>query len=629
MFSSGCSKKCGFVARIHASRKIFPGEISLKGARKRCADIRARVGLKKRRSVCAEGAEARPHPKVARSFSRGFAVFRSKNRAVALFQKEKSNRPSRFRGRFPMKALAVLFPYCRLAVNIVPIPTFSRRRRFAVEIQFDGPMDPGHIFRFVPVDVDVLPISLRAAVVIIGILRDEPRRIFEVYIVSKGADVKRFDALRHDDFIDLATPECPRLQALQIFGQDQQPFKRGAGKGGIFDHRQLIRQARGVKALLVEISGADILERLRKFKRIHLISAECVPPDIGDVLRYGDGFEIIAAAERILSDDPHAVGNGQLFQGEDIGSGSEKGKLRNAVCTGKDGVFFASELIAADEMPVDIQHAVDPGAFVFVYAGVCKCALFDQDGMIRHIHGRQVGAKTERIVSDPLYFFGNGDGTQIEAIIKGFVVDLGDVFAQLDRHEGIAISKSSFSDISDGVADRHGLHGGQTDGAAGNDIADDRNTCRPLVFFNIGIGHLKQIAVHRKCEKRLGFCRVIGSIGIDRCLGQRVRSDLQNAGGQFDLLQFRKKFAAIKRPLSEVFQTGLYFDIGQVFAGGERAASERDDVAGDDCACQPARGEGVASDLRDCRGNGNGGKRATDPKGVCTDDLQTFVQRHA
>ena len=253
-----------------------------------------------------------------------------------------------------MKALAVLFPYCRLAVNIVPIPTFSRRRRFAVEIQFDGPMDPGHIFRFVPVDVDVLPISLRAAVVIIGILRDEPRRIFEVYIVSKGAYVKRFDAFRHDDFIDLAIPKCPHLQALQIFGQDQQTFKRGAGKGVTFDHRQLIRQARGVKALLVEISGADILERLRKFKRIHLISAECVPPDIGDVLRHGDGFEIIAAAERILSDDPHAVGNGQLFQGEDIGTGSEKGKLRNAVCTGKDGVFFASELIAADEMPVDL-----------------------------------------------------------------------------------------------------------------------------------------------------------------------------------------------------------------------------------------------------------------------------------
>ena len=203
MFSSGCSKKCGFVARIHASRKIFPGEISLKGARKRCADIRARVGLKKWRSVCAEGAEARPHPKVARSFSRGFAVFRSKNRAVALF-------------------------------NIVPIPTFSRRRRFAVEIQFDGPMDPGHIFRFAIVDVDVLPIGFRTAVVIIGILRDEPRRIFEVYIVSKGAYVKRFDALRYDDFIDLAMPECPHLQALQIFGQDQQSFKRGAGKGVTF-----------------------------------------------------------------------------------------------------------------------------------------------------------------------------------------------------------------------------------------------------------------------------------------------------------------------------------------------------------------------------------------------------------
>ena len=29
MFSSGCSKKCGFVARIHASRKIFPGEEAL------------------------------------------------------------------------------------------------------------------------------------------------------------------------------------------------------------------------------------------------------------------------------------------------------------------------------------------------------------------------------------------------------------------------------------------------------------------------------------------------------------------------------------------------------------------------------------------------------------------------
>ena len=106
------------------------------------------------------------------------------------------------------------------------------------------------------------------------------------------------------------------------------------------------------------------------------------------------------------------------------------------------------------------------------------------------------------------------------------------------------------------------------------------------------------------------------------------KSDLQNAVGQFDLLHFRKKFAAIKCMLSEVFQTGRYFDIGQVFAEGERAGSERDDVAGDDRACQPARGEGAAPDLRDCRGNGNGGKRATDPKGVCTDDLQTFVQRH-
>ena len=178
------------------------------------------------------------------------------------------------------------------------------------------------------------------------------------------------------------------------------------------------------------------------------------------------------------------------------------------------------------------------------------------------------------------------------------------------------------------------MHGGQTDGAAGNDIADDRNTFRPLVFFNIGIGHLKQIAVHRKCEERLGFCRAIGSIGIDRCLVQRclvqrVPSDLQNAVGQFDLLHFRKQFAATKCTLSEVFQTGRYFDIGQVFAEGERAGSERDDVAGDDCASHPARGEGAASDLRDCRGNGNGGKRATDPKGVCTDDLQTFVQRHA
>ena len=227
----------------------------------RCAEALCRYSSARRVKKAALGLRGRGRsataPESGKVLLAGLCGFSIEKQGGCPFPKGKKQPPisfSRSLSDESARRLIPILPACRQhSVNIVPIPTFSRRRRFAVEIQFDGPMDPGHIFRFVLVDVDVLPIGFRAAVVIIGILRDEPRIIFEVYIVSKGADVKIFDALRHDDFIDLAIPKCPHLQALQIFGQDQQPFKRGAGEGVIFDHRQLIRQTRGVKTFFVEI----------------------------------------------------------------------------------------------------------------------------------------------------------------------------------------------------------------------------------------------------------------------------------------------------------------------------------------------------------------------------------------
>lgn len=73
------------------------------------------------------------------------------------------------------------------------------------------------------------------------------------------------------------------------------------------------------------------------------LTSACVPPDIGDVLRQGDVFERIAAAERILSDDSHAVGKGQLFHGENVRSRSEKGigrEHKSARFRSKEGPMY-------------------------------------------------------------------------------------------------------------------------------------------------------------------------------------------------------------------------------------------------------------------------------------------------
>ena len=122
MFSSGCSKKCGFVARIHASRKIFPGEKNIPRGNiaQRCAEALCRYSSARRVKKAALGLRGRGRsataPESGKVLLAGLCGFSIEKQGGCPFPKGKKQPPisfSRSLSDESARRLIPILPACR------------------------------------------------------------------------------------------------------------------------------------------------------------------------------------------------------------------------------------------------------------------------------------------------------------------------------------------------------------------------------------------------------------------------------------------------------------------------------------------------------------------------------------